>query len=48
MCTNYVNSINECFPPYTFFHNVLNYFLMFQCNEHVLFRVHLDDNYMYR
>ena len=34
--TTYVNLINECFSPYTFFfHKFLNYFLMFLCNEHV-------------
>ena len=33
--TTYVNSINECFSPLTFLHKLLNYFLMFQCNEHV-------------
>ena len=33
--TTHVNSINECFSPYTFFPQNLNYFLMFQCNEHV-------------
>ena len=33
--TTYVNSIHDCFSPYTFFHKFLNYFNMFQCNEHV-------------
>ena len=33
--TTYANSINECFSPLTFFHKLLNYFFMFQCNEHV-------------
>ena len=33
--TTFVNSINECFSPLTSFHKFLNYFLMFQCNEHV-------------
>ena len=50
--TTYVNLINECFSPLFFFHKLLNYFLMFQYNEHacrneqvfVLFGVHLDDN----
>ena len=37
MCTyNICHSINECFSPSTFFfHKLLNYFLMFPCNEHV-------------
>ena len=33
--TSYVHSMNECFSPYTGFHKFLNYFFMFQCNEHV-------------
>ena len=32
--TAYVNSLNQCFN-HNFFHKLLNYFLMFQCNEHV-------------
>ena len=24
-----------CFSPLTFFHKLLSYFLMYQCNEHV-------------
>ena len=31
----YLSSIKECFSPLTFFAKLLNYFLMFQCNEHV-------------
>ena len=33
--TKYVNSLNKCFSPETFFHEFLNYFLMFQCKENV-------------
>ena len=34
--TIYVHSINECFSPKkTGFHKLLNYFFMFQYNEHV-------------
>ena len=33
--TTYGNSVNERFSSLTFFHKLLNFFFMFQCNEQI-------------